>query len=465
MAKLRTVHRCRSCGVVAARWQGRCPGCGTWDALVEQAEPAAADRTLLADDRARRITEVDAVGAVPRPTGLAELDRVLGGGLVAGGVTLLGGEPGIGKSTLLLQALAHRSRHEATLLVCAEESAQQVRRRAERLGCLEPGLHLLAATTTEAVVAAVDEIEPALLVVDSVQTVTEAGAGPTPGSPGQVRAVATTMAALAKQRGMAVVLVGHVTKDGDLAGPRVLEHLVDTVLSFEGDRHHALRLLRAVKHRFGATGELGLFEMGEQGLVGLQDPSGMLLGDRHPGITGSVVVPVLEGSRILLVEVQALVTASPLNNPRRSVQGLDTGRLAQMVAVLHRHCDTNVAPLDVHAAVAGGVRVTEPAIDLGLGLALASSSTGRPVPADVVAIGEVGLGGELRQVGSTARRLAEAVRLGFRRAVLPQAAPPPPPGITALRAADLAGALDLVGLSPAPPPAAAAGGGSPAPRR
>jgi len=285
-----------------------------------------------------------------------------------------------------------------------------------------------------------------MLVVDSVQTVADPEMGHTPGSPGQVRAVAATMAAMAKRRGVAVVLVGHVTKDGDLAGPRVLEHLVDTVLSFEGDRHHALRLLRAVKHRFGATGELGLFEMGERGLQGVEDPSGMLLGDRQPGIAGAVVVPVVEGSRILLVEVQALVTATTLSNPRRSVQGLDTGRLAQLIAVLHRRCATNVATLDVHAAVAGGVRVNEPAVDLGLALALASSAKDKAIPADLVALGEVGLGGELRQVGSTPRRLAEAARLGFRRAILPHSAPPPPPGITALRAADLATALTLVGL-------------------
>ncbi len=454
MAKLRTTHRCRSCGVVAARWQGRCPGCGEWDALVEQVEspvPAGLPRPMpivLDAERAQPIAEVDARGAVPRPTGVPELDRVLGGGLVPGGVTLVGGEPGIGKSTLLLQALSLRSHHETTLLVTAEESAQQVRRRADRLGCLAPGLHLLAATTTDAVLAAIEEVEPVMVVVDSVQTVADPDIGHTPGSPGQVRAVAAAMAAMAKRRSVATVLVGHVTKDGDLAGPRVLEHLVDTVLSFEGDRHHALRLLRAVKHRFGATGELGLFEMGEQGLRGVEDPSGMLLGDRHPGIAGSVVVPVVEGSRILLVEVQALVTATTLTNPRRSVQGLDNGRLAQLIAVLHRHCGTNIAPLDVHAAVAGGVRVNEPAIDLGLALALASSHRNRAVPSDLVAVGEVGLGGELRQVGSTPRRLAEAARLGFRRAILPSSAPPPPPGIAALRASDLRSALDLCQLSP-----------------
>ncbi|MEJ7765313.1 MAG: DNA repair protein RadA [Acidimicrobiales bacterium] len=445
MAKLRTVHRCRCCGVEAARWQGRCPGCGEWDALVEHVPPASAPAVPLADGP-RPISEVDAGGAAPLQTGVAELDRVLGGGLVPGSVTLVGGEPGIGKSTLLLQALAQRSASRTTLLVSAEESAQQVRRRAERVGCLVPGLHLLAATTTDAVLAAVEEIDPVMLVIDSVQTVSDPEVGHTPGSPAQVRAVAARIGALARQRSMAAVLVGHVTKDGDLAGPRVLEHLVDTVLSFEGDRHHALRLLRAVKHRFGATGELGLFEMGERGLLGVDDPSGMLLGDRHPGISGSVVAPVQEGSRILLVEVQALVTATNNNNPRRSVQGLDTGRLAQMVAVLDRHCGTKVAECDVHAAVAGGVRVSEPAVDLALALALASSKMESAVPADVVAIGEVGLGGELRQVGATPRRLAEAARLGFRRAVLPRSAPPPPPGITALRAGNLGEAVKLVKL-------------------
>ena len=432
---------------MAPRWEGRCSGCGEWDALEEvEAAVAAPDPALPGRERALPIAEVDARGAVPRPTGIGELDRVLGGGLVPGSVTLLGGEPGIGKSTLLLQALAGRSEAERTLLVSAEESAQQVRRRADRLGCLAPGLHLLAATTVGEVSAAVDEVTPTVLVLDSVQTVSAPELGSTPGSPAQVRAVAAAMTALAKQRRLAVVLVGHVTKDGDLAGPRVLEHLVDTVLSFEGDRHHALRLLRAVKHRFGATGELGLFSMGERGLEGVLDPSGMLLGDRQRGVTGSVVVPVQEGSRILLVEVQALVTQSPLTNPRRSAQGLDGGRLAQLVAVLSRHCDIELARHDVHVAVAGGVRVNEPAVDLGLALALASSLAARPVPDDVVAVGEVGLGGEVRQVSSTPRRLAEAARLGFRQAILPRSAPATPPGISALRAGDLRSALAFANL-------------------
>lgn len=447
MARVRTTHRCRSCGAMAVRWEGRCSGCGEWDAL-EEVDTVVAPAVAASANRPVPIGQVDALGAVPRPTGVAELDRVLGGGLVPGSVTLVAGEPGIGKSTLLLQALAARSVAERTLLVSAEESAQQVRRRADRLGCLAPGLHLLAATTMAEVTAAVDEIDPAVLVVDSVQTVCEPGLGPSPGSPGQVRAVASSITALAKQRNLAAVLVGHVTKDGDLAGPRSLEHLVDTVLSFEGDRHHALRLLRAVKHRFGATGELGLFSMGERGLEGVADPSGMLLGDRQRGVTGSVVVPVQEGSRILLVEVQALVTSSTLSNPRRSAQGLDGNRLAQLVAVLFRHCAVQLAECDVHVAVAGGVRVNEPAVDLGLALALASSKVGRAVPDDVVAVGEVGLGGEVRQVASTPRRLAEAARLGFRRAIVPWSAPRPPPGIGALRVGDLRSALDITTLLP-----------------
>lgn len=445
MARLRTTHRCRSCGATAARWEGRCSGCGEWDALEEVVVSTTAP-AVPRRERPVLIAEIDPLGAAPIPTGIAEFDRVLGGGLVPGGVTLVGGEPGIGKSTLLLQALAARSVGERTLLVSAEESAQQVRSRADRLGCLAPGLHLLAATTLGEVLAAVDEVDPSVVVLDSVQTVCEPELGPSPGSPGQVRAVAAAMTALAHQRGLAVVLVGHVTKDGDLAGPRVLEHLVDTVLSFEGDRHHALRLLRAVKHRFGSTGELGLFQMGEKGLEGVEDPSGMLLGDRQRGVCGSVVVPVQEGSRVLLVEVQALVTPTTLTNPRRSAQGLDSSRLAQLVAVLSRHCRVELARLDVHVAVAGGVRVTEPAVDLGLALALASSEVGRPVADDIVAVGEVGLGGEIRQVTSTPRRLAEAARLGFRRAIVPWSAPCPPPGITALRAGDLSSALALADL-------------------
>ena len=431
MPRLRTIHRCTDCGTAAPQWSGRCGGCGEWNTLVEEPEETAAaiasslnHRTWAgAGDHAVRITEVDVGASAPRPTGLGELDRVLGGGLVAGSVTLLGGEPGIGKSTLLLQALASLAqRNQRCLLVSAEESKQQVRLRAARLGALPANLWLLSETALPGVFAGVDEVKPDVLVVDSIQTVFDPELGSAPGSLVQVRECAQRLVGLAKERSLATVLVGHVTKDGALAGPRVLEHVVDTVLSFEGERHHSLRLLRAVKHRFGPTGELGLFEMGEQGLAGVPDAAGLFLGDRRPGEPGSVVVPAMEGQRPLLVELQALVAPTGLPVPRRSAQGLDSGRLALLLAVLHRRAHLSTDKSDVYASAVGGVRVTEPAADLALALALASAIVNRPFPADVVACGEVGLAGEVRQVGHAARRLAEAGRLGFTRAVVPASA-------------------------------------------
>jgi DNA repair protein RadA/Sms len=394
------------------------------------------------------LSEVDLAAEPTRPTGIGELDRVLGGGLVPGSVTLLGGEPGIGKSSLLLQAVAALARAGCRcLLVTAEESASQVRRRADRLGAVATGLHLLAETGLPEVLAAVDEVRPDLLVVDSIQTVIDPQVGAAPGTISQVRECAGRLVRQAKERSLTTVLVGHVTKDGALAGPRALEHLVDTVLGFEGDRHHALRLLRADKHRFGSTAELGVFEMTDAGLLGVPDPSGLFLADRHPGIAGSVVVPTLEGHRPLLVEVQALVARSQLPSPRRGAIGLDQRRLVLLLAVLDRRTELGFGNADVHASVVGGVRLVEPGADLAVALALASARTGVPVPDDVVACGEIGLGGELRQVGATPRRLAEAARLGFRRAVVPASAPDPPPGIVALRAATLQEAMALVGCA------------------
>ncbi len=397
------------------------------------------------------IGEVDVDACGRRSTGLGELDRVLGGGLVPGSVTLVGGEPGIGKSTLLLQALAAMAGAGArALLVTAEESAPQVRMRAERLGTLAPELHLLADAVLPSVLAHIDALRPDVVVVDSIQTVFDPDLGSVPGSVTQVRECAHRLVVAAKERAMSVVLVGHVTKEGSLAGPRVLEHVVDTVVAFEGDRHHALRLVRAVKHRFGSAEELGLFEMTDAGLIGVPDPSGLFLADRRPGVAGSVVVPTMEGHRPLLVEVQALVSPSTLAQPRRSAQGLDHGRLTLILAVLGCRVDfgpgsnTDSGALgtsDVHASAVGGVRVVEPGADVALALALVSSLTGRPVPADLVAVGEVGLGGELRQAAQTPRRLAEAARLGFRRAVVPATAPVAPPGMTLLRAATLTDAI------------------------
>jgi DNA repair protein RadA/Sms len=449
MARLRTVHRCTECGGAAPRWSGRCGGCGGWNTLVEEAERVVAGSAAAAGNGARPVPvgQVEMAAWASRPTGIGELDRVLGGGLVPGSVTLVGGEPGIGKSTLLLQVLASvAAQGRTTLLVSAEESAQQVRLRAERLGALEPGLWLVAETSLAGVTLAVEQVGPDVMVVDSIQTVADPEVASAPGTVSQVRECASRLVALAKQRGMAVLLVGHVTKEGALAGPRVLEHVVDTVLSFEGERHHSLRLLRAVKHRFGPTGELGLFEMAGAGMVGVADPGALFLADRQAGAPGSVVVPTMEGQRPLLVEVQALVTESQQKVPRRSAQGIDGRRLEVVAAVLTERAGIGLKTYDVYASAVGGVRVTEPAGDLGLALAVASARRNRPVPPDLVACGEVGLAGELRQVGSAQRRLAEAARLGFRRALVPASAPAGPAGMELIRVPTLVEALRLSGV-------------------
>ncbi|HEX2040574.1 MAG TPA: DNA repair protein RadA [Acidimicrobiales bacterium] len=459
MPKLRTVHRCTECGGASPRWSGRCGSCGAWNSLVEEVEearPAGVASRSGPADRPVPLHEVDLQQWSLRPTGIHELDRVLGGGLVPGSVTLLGGEPGIGKSTLLLQAVSSLAQRGARcLVVSAEESKQQVRVRADRLGVREPTVWLASETSLPHIVAAVGEVVPDVLVVDSVQTIHDPELGSTPGSVVQVRECAQQLVRVAKERGTATVLVGHVTKDGALAGPRALEHVVDTVLSFEGDRHHALRLLRAVKHRFGPTGELGLFEMAETGLVGVPDPSGLLLGDRCVGLDGSaapgsVVVPAMEGNRPLLVELQALVARTSLPQPRRSAQGLDAGRLALLVAVLERRVGLSLVGADVYASAVGGVRVVEPAADLALGLALASALADVPVPPGVVACGEVGLAGEVRQSAHTPRRLAEAARLGFGRAVVPVSTPDSacPPALEPVRVSTLAQAVTRLGLLP-----------------
>ena len=445
MSKVRTVHRCGECGAESAKWSGRCTSCGAWNTLTEErprpvlvpvGTPAGVSTPIP-------IGKVDAATASPRPTTLSELDRVLGGGFTPGSVSLLGGEPGIGKSTLLLQALARLAgAGSRCLLVSAEESMQQVRLRAERLEAVHPDLWVVAESSVPAIVAAVEAVAPDYVVIDSIQTVFDPETGTTPGTVTQIRDCATALVQLAKSRQMATVLVGHVTKDGALAGPRVLEHVVDTVLSFEGDRHHALRLLRATKHRFGPTGELGLFEMTDGGLVLVPDASGMLLADRRPGVPGSVVVPTVEGQRTMLVEVQALVGASGLVTPRRTAHGLDGKRLALLCAVLHRRAGVQLQQSDVFASAVGGVRVVEPAVDLGIALAIASATFDIAVPGALVTCGEVGLGGELRQVPHTSRRLEEAARLGFRAAAVPWSAPEGPQGMKMIRAATLS---DLIG--------------------
>lgn len=404
---------------------------------VEPAEPVA-------------LGDVPLEGGLPRPTGMAELDRSLAGGLVPGSVTLVGGEPGVGKSTLLLQlAAAWAARGGSALIVAAEESAEQVRRRAERLGAAVEGVSILATTSLPGALDAAERFGPDLLVVDSIQAIADPTVGAGGGSVAQVRECTAQLVHFAKRRRVATVLVGHVTKEGALAGPRVLEHLVDTVCSFDGERHHALRILTVNKHRFGPTGELGVFEMTPGGLAAVDDPSKLLLGDRRPGVAGSVVVPVLEGRRPILVELQALVARSSLATPRRAAQGLPPSRLSLAVAVLEQRVGCSLASMDVFASVVGGVKVSEPAIDLALCLALVSAAAGIPLGADLVACGEVGLGGELRQVVHTERRLGEAARLGFARACVPVSAPDPPAAMSVVRVATLLEAVTALGLVPA----------------
>ncbi|HLN16036.1 MAG TPA: DNA repair protein RadA [Acidimicrobiales bacterium] len=431
-------YGCAACGAAARRWSGRCSSCGAWNSLEplsgQSPGPTAAPVPLA---------EVDPGLARARPTGLTEVDRVLGGGLLPGSVTLLYGEPGVGKSTLLLQVLmAMAARGDRVLLVSAEESAAQVRARAERLGALSPGLLVSATPDAAAAAAAVDSAGPELVVVDSVQTLADPTAAGPPGSLAQVRACADRLVRLAKGAGVPLVLVGQVTKGGDLAGPRALEHLVDTVVTFEGDRHHALRCLRAVKHRFGTTGEIGLFEMGEGGLTVLDDPAKLLLGDRHADVPGSAVTALLEGRRPLLVELQALVLAGG-GTRRRSGVGVDAARLAALLAVLECRAHLALGADDVFVSAAGGLRAAEPAADLALSLAVASAKTGRPLPDGLVVLGEVGLAGEVRQVPGTPRRLAEAARLGFTRALVPEATLPVS-GLELLPVGTLAEALAAV---------------------
>jgi DNA repair protein RadA/Sms len=367
------------------------------------------------------LSEVAAEGRPRLSSGTPELDRVLGGGLVPGSVTLLGGEPGVGKSTLALQVAARLAEAGCGVLyVSGEESAEQIRLRADRLGEVPPGVRVLTETEVESVLATWQELAPDFVLVDSIQTMRCEAVDSAAGSVAQVRESAALLAAAAKQQGSALVLVGHVTKEGTLAGPRVLEHLVDVVLAFEGERSHAFRLLRASKNRFGSTQEVGVFTMGEAGLAGVANPSELFLAERSTGAPGSCIVPLLEGTRPMLVEIQALVAPATYGVPRRTCMGIEDGRVALLLAVLDRRTDVDLLSRDVYVNVAGGVRVGEPAADLPLCLAIASSRLDVPIPADVAACGEVGLGGEVRRVGRLDLRVTEAARLGFRRVLVPK---------------------------------------------
>jgi DNA repair protein RadA/Sms len=396
---------------------------------ISRARPHAQLRAAEPAVPAVPIRLIDATAAHARPTGLDELDRVLGGGLVPGAVVLLAGEPGVGKSTLLLEAGARAAATGRVLYVTGEESAAQVRLRADRIGAVRDSLFLAAETDFGAVLGHVQAVDPAVLIVDSVQTISAAGVDGVPGGVTQVREITAALTALAKQRTMATVLVGHVTKDGSVAGPRTLEHLVDVVLTFDGDPRGQLRMVRALKNRFGPTDEFGCFELGEEGMACLPDPSGLFLSERHDPVPGTCVTVTLEGRRPLLAEVQTLVCPSAGDlPPRRVVSGLDSSRLGMMVAVLQRRAALELGKRDIFAASVGGVRLTEPAVDLAVGLAVASAVGDISVPPDLVAIGEVGLAGEIRRVGGVQRRMAEAERMGFRRAVVPAGSIPAPGG-------------------------------------
>ncbi len=419
MAKSTTRYVCQSCGAVTPKWAGRCEACGEWNTIVEEASTAAVAK-------GRRIQFVDLAGAAappPRvPSGIAELDRVLGGGFVPGSAILLAGDPGIGKSTLLLQAAARLARSgRRVLYISGEEAVDQVRLRARRLGLAKDPLELAASINLRDIAASIAESkDAALAVIDSIQTMWMEGVESAPGSVSQVRASAFELIRVAKQQNTALVLVGHVTREGTIAGPRVLEHMVDAVLHFEGDRGHQFRILRGVKNRFGATDEIGVFEMGEEGLSEVANPSALFLAERRGNVSGSAVFAGMEGTRPVLVEVQCLLSANAGGSPRRSVVGWDSGRLSMLLAVLETRCGLKLGATDVYLNVAGGLRVGEPAADLAVAAALASAATDQPTDPGCVFFGEVGLSGEVRQVAQAEARLKEAQKLGFSRAALPR---------------------------------------------
>lgn len=453
MAKPQRSFVCQSCGAAHPKWAGRCEDCGAWNSIVEEAtaSPAAA---AGGKGQGRRLELVPLAGAAAPParlpSGIDELDRVLGGGIVPGAALLVGGDPGIGKSTLMLQAAAAiAAQGREVVYVSGEESIDQIRLRASRLGLSGEPVRLASATSVGDILATVDHPKaPALVIVDSIQTMWVDGLEQAPGTVSQLRAAAQALIRFAKQRGSAVLLIGHVTKDGQIAGPRVLEHMVDAVLYFEGERGHQFRILRAVKNRFGPANEIGVFEMAEAGLVPVPNPSALFLADREDGVAGAAVFAGMEGTRPLLVEIQALVAASGLATPRRAVVGWDGGRLAMLLAVLEGRCGLVMSTRDVYLNVAGGLRVQEPAADLAVAAAIISSELGRAAPPATVFFGEVGLAGEVRAVGHVEARLKEARKLGFQRAIMPGAGKDWPLGVALDELPRLADLLRVMGSGP-----------------
>jgi len=422
MAKIKTVYTCSFCGSQSPKWLGNCPDCDQWNTFYEEKQPVKQSGSRSATGAAPvALHTITAQQDDRTPTGISELDRVLGGGLVPGAVILIGGDPGIGKSTLVLQALTKLSEAgRKVLYVSGEESARQIRMRAERLGPLPENVLILAETSLEHISTHINECEPSVLVIDSVQTVYSPELESAPGSVSQLRETSSRLIQLAKRTDTTTFLIGHVTKDGAIAGPRVLEHMVDTVLYFEGDRGHNYRILRAVKNRFGSTDEIGVFEMSSTGLVEVASPSELFISERTKQSPGSAIVPSIEGTRPILIEIQALVAPTPLAMPRRTAIGIDQNRTSILIAVLEKKIGVKLFNQDVFINVAGGIRVNEPAVDLGIVAAIISSRLDQQVPADMVLCGEVGLTGEVRAVSQVSARINEAARLGFKRCILPE---------------------------------------------
>jgi DNA repair protein RadA/Sms len=448
----KSVFACQECGSQSQKWLGRCPDCGAWNSFVEETVAPASQRRdarpSLGGGLARAYADVDAVVAERLTTGLGEFDRVLGGGIVPGSLVLLGGEPGIGKSTLLLQAAAHFAQNVGPVLYCSgEESEHQIKLRGERLSIGQAPLFLLAETCVERILEETSRLKPALLIVDSIQTVFSLKMPASPGSVGQVRQAATDFLFAAKGQNLPTMVVGHVTKDGSLAGPKVLEHVVDTVLYFEGERHHAHRVVRAVKNRFGAVSELGVFEMTGSGLRPVANPSRLFLAERPKNAPGSSVMCSIEGSRPILVEVQALVSSATYGTARRTASGLDQNRLSLLLAVLDKRAGLNLTTDDVFVNVAGGMTLTEPAADLAVVAAVASSLRNHPIHGDAVVFGEVGLAGEVRATSQASLRVREAAQLGFKRCVVPDGNVAPedtPAGIEIVGVKTVGEALDAL---------------------
>lgn len=418
--RTRPSYRCSECGWETGKWVGRCGECQAWGSVVEAAAPTLRQSATPVTSKAVPIGQVSVEESAFRSSGVPELDRVLGGGLVPGAAILLAGEPGVGKSTLLLDVASQTARHRRRVLyVTGEESASQVRLRADRTSNVQDELYLAAETDLGAVLTHIEDVRPDLLVVDSVQTIGASGIDGVPGGVTQVKEVAAALIRTAKTRNITTVLVGHVTKDGQVAGPRVLEHLVDVVLHFEGDRNSRFRMVRAMKNRFGPVDEVGCFDLSAEGIVAVTDPTGLFVEHHTQQVPGTCVAVSMEGRRPMLAEVQALVTSSPLERPRRTTSGLDSARVAMVLAVLQQHCRIKLHASDVFASTVGGARLAEPASDLAVAVALASASLGTAPPRGVVAMGEIGLAGELRRVRDLPQRLAEAARQGFSVAVVP----------------------------------------------